>query len=207
MRTPKSKIYRVWCGMRERCNNKAHKGYSRYGGRGIFVCERWNSFANFLEDMGLPPEGYTLDRIDNDGPYCKENCRWATYFTQAANRSNNVFVALHGETMILAEAARRLQVEQGAIAKWCRIRKLSIQDAVDWYSLHEGGKRPRSIPAKEVFINGVRMSLAEAAEVLGIPRHRIVCRASDKLISHQQAVDWYISRQAKTLTGQNHAAK
>ena len=79
--------YRTWHGMIQRCENPNHQAYGYYGGRGIMVCEHWRkSFQAFLADMGMPPEGKSLDRIDNDGNYERENCRWATKDQQLSNR-------------------------------------------------------------------------------------------------------------------------
>jgi hypothetical protein len=74
-----------WTNMRQRCLNPNNPKYKYYGGRGITISERWNIFANFLEDMGYPPTGMTLDRINPDGNYEPDNCRWATRKQQARN--------------------------------------------------------------------------------------------------------------------------
>ena len=83
-----SATYQCWLSMRSRCLNPTHKAYSYYGGRGINVCDRWMKFENFFDDMGEKPNGLSLDRINNDLGYFKENCRWATDNEQGENRRN-----------------------------------------------------------------------------------------------------------------------
>lgn len=80
------KIYKVWCSMLSRCRTETTTGYKYYGGRGITVCERWYKFENFFADMGMPEEGLTIDRIDNNGNYEKDNCRWVTHKENCNNR-------------------------------------------------------------------------------------------------------------------------
>lgn len=105
------RIYGVWCNMINRCTNPNVRQYDDYGGRGITVCERWlNSFENFLEDMGEPPPGMTIDRLDNHKGYFKENCAWRTPLHQARNRRSSVVITFDGLTMTLVEWAEYLGV-------------------------------------------------------------------------------------------------
>ena len=106
-----------WMMMRQRCNNPAFTYYANYGGRGIRVCSRWDSFDMFVRDMGPRPEGTTLDRIDSQGHYEPGNCRWASAKTQANNRRSNRQLTAHGKTMNLSEWATELGVSKQAIRK------------------------------------------------------------------------------------------
>ena len=96
--------YLSWASMKRRCYDKNFKQYKDYGGRGVTVCDRWlESIENFIEDMGERPEGCTLDRIDTDGNYCKENCKWSTKSEQVRNRRANFNITIDGETKCLED--------------------------------------------------------------------------------------------------------
>lgn len=117
-----SPTYKTWDAMRYRCLNESSKDYPRYGGRGIKVCDRWkNSFEAFLSDMGVRPEGMTLDRIDGSGDYEKDNCRWATPIEQARNRRGNVVIEYKGESGNVSYWAEKMGLERKTLEY--RIRK------------------------------------------------------------------------------------
>ena len=126
----KTRAYRIWAHLRERCRNPNCKGFKYYGGNGRDVCDRWLIFENFFEDMGECPEGMTLERIDNTKGYYKENCRWATQLEQANNKSNTHWIDYKGEIMSLPQWARRLGMQIETLRQ--RINKLhwSIERAL-----------------------------------------------------------------------------
>lgn len=107
--------YNIWCGMRQRCYNSNSPAYIYYGGRGIKVCERWHDYSNFVEDMGEKPKGLSLDRIDNNGDYSPQNCRWASNKEQMRNKSNAHLITYNGETKSLIEWAEHLGVSRGKL--------------------------------------------------------------------------------------------
>ena len=105
-RTPE---YRSWAEMKQRCFNPNHKQYSDYGGRGITVCDRWLNFKNFLADMGSRPSPkHSLDRINNDGDYCPDNCRWATKAEQVNNRRSNRFITIGCVTLNVTQWTKEM---------------------------------------------------------------------------------------------------
>jgi len=115
--------YASWSEMIRRCENESHQAYPDYGRRGISVCPRWReSFSNFLEDMGERPKGAMLERKNNDGDYCPENCIWATRIQQARNKRNNVTLTVNGETRCISEWEDIMGFTRTTI--WQRITKL-----------------------------------------------------------------------------------
>jgi hypothetical protein len=120
-----------------RCHDRKNRDYPRWGGRGIYVCERWrSSFETFLADNGIRPLEKTLERIDNNGPYSPENCKWGTRGEQTRNRLNTIFFEYQGERTTLVELANRLGITYAqayrhyrsrgtaeAIAAWASTRR------------------------------------------------------------------------------------
>jgi hypothetical protein len=113
--------YQAWCAIKTRCENQNQVSWDDYGGRGIRMCQRWaESFEAFLEDMGPKPDGdYSLDRLDVDGGYCPENCKWSSRKEQNNNKRNNRTLTYNGETLTVAQWAERLSVSAKTLT--CRI--------------------------------------------------------------------------------------
>lgn len=111
-RTP---VWAAWANMKSRCGNEKDPKYPSYGGRGIAVCDRWLSFDNFLADMGEPPPGLTLDRIDNDGNYEPANCAWRSLVEQGNNRRDNRIIECFGNRLTLTQWSRKTGIKINAI--------------------------------------------------------------------------------------------
>ncbi len=132
-----SRTYKSWCSMFRRCRNPAAEQYPDYGGRGITVCERWNDFVTFLEDMGERPEDTTLERLDVNGPYSPENCVWATIQQQSRNRRNTVRLTLNGVTKCLSEWADECGINRNTLRR--RLANgWSVEDAIRLKPLPRG---------------------------------------------------------------------
>lgn len=108
---PRWKAHYTWLGMKSRCNNPKNKQYADWGGRGITYDPSWQDFEVFIRDMGLPSSGTTLDRKNNDGNYCKENCQWATRAVQNRNKRSNRYLEFNGERHLVVEWAEILGVK------------------------------------------------------------------------------------------------
>jgi len=116
----RTRLYKIWSNMLERCNNPKRRVYPYYGGRGIEVCERWRIFENFLADMGHEPKGYTLDRINVDGNYEPGNCRWASRKEQARNTRRNNVITFNGKSLSLSEWEDELGISQSVLGQRLR---------------------------------------------------------------------------------------
>ena len=126
----KSAEYSVWLSMKNRCENQECDHYERYGGRGIIVCERWQSFESFYSDMGpRPSPEYSIERDELNGNYEPRNCRWATDFEQRRNRSDNVWFEFDGRRMILSDWAAETGVSKSLI-RYRRSAGWTDRDAV-----------------------------------------------------------------------------
>ena len=173
----KSTEYKSWQGAKARCYNVKNKKYHRYGGRGIKVCERWrNSFVNFIFDMGKKPSvKHTLDRIDNDGNYCPENCKWSTGVEQSNNRSTNTFIKYNGEHLTLAQWGKKTGIPANVISSRLRILNWSTHDAIT----------TPIAKCRTLTFNGDTKTISEWANHIGIAR---------KIIESRLSAGWSVDR-------------
>jgi hypothetical protein len=136
-----TKLYTVWQDMKARCCRKSHKAYGGYGGRGIQIHECWNEFpAFYIWAMNSDyQEGLTLDRVNNDGHYSPQNCRWATRREQNRNRRNNVWVEFEGQRKLMADWMRELGIGSGSVQYWKK-KGWSRTEILQRFSSQAGGK-------------------------------------------------------------------
>lgn len=140
-----SPAWATWQAMRRRCADPNSNRWDMYGGRGITVCERWReSFEAFLEDMGPRPDGCSIDRIDNNKGYSKENCRWASVSEQARNRKSSVLIEFNGKTQCITEWSEEVGI--GFATLYQRLKKgWSVEKALT----HPVRVRRKEIPCDE----------------------------------------------------------
>lgn len=131
-----TRLYAVWRGMKARCLNKNHKFYSDYGGRGITVCEELLDFSNFKDwaiqsgyDLNAPKWTCTLDRIDPDGGYSPDNCRWVSMEVQGSNKRNNRYFEFRGEVHSLKEWAKILGIKYQTLYARLTVHGMSVDEA------------------------------------------------------------------------------
>ncbi len=127
----RTRFYRIWSSMKNRCENPQNNRYSRYGGRGILYDTTWGEFNNFCKDMSPGYEhNLQLDRVDNDKGYCKENCRWVTPKTQQNNRHNNRKILHNGVALTMKQWAEKLHINYHTLSTRLNRDKLSFYEAI-----------------------------------------------------------------------------
>lgn len=132
--TRHGKVYNRWYNIKERTRNPLSNSYKNYGGRGIDMCDRWyDSFDAFLDDMGIPPEGSSLERIDNSKGYYKENCKWANKFEQASNKRNVIKIVYKGRELPLKRACIEAGIEYKLVHQRMKRQNLDPQTNFEWY--------------------------------------------------------------------------
>lgn len=160
----RTSTYTAWAMMKQRCLNSNHIASDRYAGRNIGVCDRWkNSFVAFLADMGEKPEGMTLERVDNDGDYCPENCKWATRKEQSRNTRRTRKVTVNGETKLATDVAS----ENGISAPLVSTRISNgwpVEEAIGLVEHHH----PRAIT-----LGDETRTMAQWAEKTGVSRQAV----------------------------------
>lgn len=163
-RTPE---YRAWIDIISRCCNPNHRWYPRYGGRGIEICERWREdYRAFLEDVGRRPSPrHSIDRIDNNKSYYKENCAWRTPEEQLNNKSDNHWLEINGERRTISQWAKHVgRISPNGIRN--RLNSgWTVSDAVTTPSAFK--------PERWVEIDGERKTLSQWAAEFGMPAHII----------------------------------
>lgn len=186
----KSRLYRIWNNMKQRCNNPNNTVYHRYGQRGIDVCDEWkNSFDAFSEwayNNGYN-DSMTIDRIDNDGNYCPENCCIASWKDQANNRSDNHIISFNGKTQTLAQWSDELGVDARTL--WARLKKWPVERALTEHT-HSEFRR------KLLTYNGETHSVYDWARICNIKPTTLSTRINRFGWSVEKALTTPVTRRA-----------
>ena len=133
-----SKEHNTWKGIKARCYIESATGYKNYGGRGITVCKRWRiDFLNFFNDMGKCPEGFSLERTNNNKGYSKANCKWATKSEQVRNKRNTVKLTFKGESLIIPDWAKIIGIDANTLYR----RRLRGWTTKEILTIKKGEKR------------------------------------------------------------------
>jgi hypothetical protein len=180
----KTRLHQIWLNMIRRCTEEKNKSYYNYGGRGITVCDRWqSSFENFYGDMGEPPESnYTLDRINNNAGYSPENCRWASYKEQGRNTRANRLVIWRGQTKTLSEWA------DDPLVKELGVSAHIIGDRLNkGWSTNSAMTTP-PFPGKMITYQGETLTMMEWSRRLGTDKTNIVSKRIRRGWSVEDAV-------------------
>lgn len=168
--------YKSWSSMKSRCNNKNNESYPNYGARGITVCEKWNDFKIFYEDMGLKPDGLTLDRIDNSKGYFKDNCRWSTIKEQNNNKRDTIKINIDNEIKTISQISEEYNIPHQLILQ----RYKSGYNGTDLVSRN---KRDLFF-----FYEGKERKLSEIANMVTIPRAKLYYRLATLGLSMADAI-------------------
>jgi hypothetical protein len=184
-----SRIYKVWSAMKGRCCNETDPGFQHYGGRGIKVSDDWMTFENFYRDVGEPPfEGAQIDRINNNGDYCKDNVRWVNRKDNMRNTRRNKNVFIQGKQVCFIEACKIIGVKLHTAYARKRTNNLTHQETIDYCV--------RNPPAPlKVFVNyrGRLMCLTEACRKSGFNFNTVRERSKRKNIPVQESLDFYLA--------------
>lgn len=143
----KTPEYKIWTAIHQRCSNPNFDDYHNYGGRGIRVCKRWDSFDVFIVDMGMrPSKKFSIERIDCNGPYSPENCKWATRIEQMANRRDTLYLTVDDVSKPLTEWCREYKIKDSVVrqrlrSNWSPITALTTPVGRIGVTLHRWPRR------------------------------------------------------------------
>jgi hypothetical protein len=193
----KHRLYGTWHNMIDRCHNPDNVAFGDYGGRGIYVCEEWRTpetgVPRFIADMGSKPTpGHTLERINNDGPYSKANCKWATLEEQQSNTRASKLWTINGNTKTLSAWARDSGINLQTLHHRVTRQRMSLEEALLV-------AMPAFTIARRFEVNGQSLTIPELSKLLGIPRQTLYSRLVQ--------LDWSLTRAANESGPSPHPPK